>query len=387
MITGLSPYNFGADASTSGNGHAASTFATASSDTDIVPTPHSTKDVALQAGCTASVLVVDDEPAVANVLARCLRFAGYDVAMAASGIEALEVIATRTFDVLLTDIHMPRMRGDEMQRIARRTQPELAVLLVTAAEDTSAAVECLKDGVYDYLTKPFDLDDVVVRVQKALERRDLIRENEDYRRNLEQRVRDQADQLLKTVQGSLEALINALEAKDPNTHNHSRRVAVLATELARRTSGSGEFAEQVQVAALLHDIGKIGVPEAILNKKGRLTDDEMEIIRKHPAAGATILAPIVSEEIVAMVRSHHERIDGYGYPCKLQGDAIPLGGRIIAVADAYDAMSSTRPYRCEFDAPVVLEIMRDGAGIQWDRDIVSALLAMSREGAIAERIP
>jgi response regulator RpfG family c-di-GMP phosphodiesterase/anti-anti-sigma regulatory factor len=335
---------------------------------------------------SASVLVVDDEEAVATVLSRGLSYAGFEVATARSGQEALERLAERHFDALLTDIHMPRLRGDEMQRIARERDPDLAVLLITAADETACAVECLKDGVFDYLTKPFDLSDVVVRVRKALERRELIRENNDYRQNLEARVVEQAERLRKMMQGSLESLIHALEAKDPTTHNHSARVADLATVLATRVRpGDTAFGARVRVAALFHDIGKIGVPESVLNKREQLEEHEMALVKRHPEIGETILRPLLDEETVAMVRGHHEHVSGAGYPDGLKGEAIPLGGRIIAVADAYDAMTSTRPYRPEITQPHVLEILRDGVGRQWDAVVVEALLTMAAEGRLGER--
>ena len=330
---------------------------------------------------TGRILVVDDEEAIANLLARGLRYAGFTVETAGNGYEALEALTSREFDALLTDIHMPRLRGDDMQRIARDRDPELAVLLITAADETNCAVECLKDGVFDYLTKPFDLDDVVVRVRKAIERRDLVRENRDYRENLEHRVEQQAEELRRTLHGSLAALIHALEAKDPNTHNHSHRVAELAAALTARVfPGDDALAARIRWAAHLHDIGKIGIPENVLNKTGALTDEEMEVVRRHPEIGAVILSPLLDSETVAMVRGHHEHLGGFGYPDRLVGDAIPIGARIIAVADAYDAMTSTRPYRDEMGRDRVLGILRDGSGVQWDAIVVSALLSLVREG-------
>jgi response regulator RpfG family c-di-GMP phosphodiesterase len=330
-----------------------------------------------------AILVVDDEDAVASVLARGLTYAGYEVMTANDGLDALERLSARHFDVLLTDIHMPRLRGDEMQRIARERDPELAVLMITAAEDVSGAVACLKDGVFDYLTKPFDLADVVVRVGKAVERQQLVRENNDYRRNLEQKVIVQAERLRTMMQASLEALIYALEAKDPTTRNHSNRVSELATLLAVALRPDDEtFATQVNVAALFHDIGKIGVPEAVLNKPGPLTEDEMEQVRRHPVIGETILSPLLDADTIAMVRSHHEQWNGRGYPDGRMGEDIPFGGRIIAVADAYDAMSSARPYRREILRPVVLDILRRGADSQWDGRVVEALLQLAGEGRL-----
>jgi len=186
-----------------------------------------------------AVMVVDDEEAVATVLARALSYAGYSVEIAHSGHEALERLAAQPFDVLLSDILMPRMKGDELQRIARERDPDLAVLIITAAEDVHMAVECMKEGVYDYLTKPFNLTNVVMRVNRALERRRLQWENMDYRLCLEQRMAEKSERLRRTMQGSLEALIHALEARDTSTHNHSARVAGLASEIASSARPSG----------------------------------------------------------------------------------------------------------------------------------------------------
>ena len=336
----------------------------------------------------STVLVVDDEEAVARVLARGLKYAGYQTVTAQSGSEALEKLALRPFDALLTDINMPKMRGDELQKIARERDPHLATLLITAADDTACAVECLKEGAYDYLLKPFEIADVVVRVGKALERRALTREVEDYRKNLELRVRQQAAQIKQTVQGSLESLIHALEAKDPNTRNHSARVADLSALLARMVRpGDEDFAARVRVAALFHDIGKIGVPEAVLSKEGPLTEAETDQVRRHPEIGAAILSPLLDGETVAMVRAHHEFVSGAGYPDGLVGDAIPFGGRIVSVADAYDAMTSNRPYREEIARHEVLQILANGAGVQWDYEVVQALFTMAGAGKLAETLP
>jgi putative two-component system response regulator len=328
-----------------------------------------------------AVLVVDDEEAVVSVIARSLTYAGYSVTTANDGVAALERLGEKPFDILLSDIHMPRLRGDELQRVAREQYPTLAILLVTAADDISLAVECLKEGVFDYLTKPFDLGDVVVRVGKAWERRELIRENTEYRQNLEQRVIAQAEHIRTVMQGSLEALIQALEAKDPTTRDHSSRVSKLATLLAVELAPTDtNFASQVRIAALFHDIGKIGVSEAVLNKPTILTEDEMTQIRAHPVVGETILKPLLDPETVAMVRSHHEQWNGRGYPDRLAGGDIPFGGRIIAVADAYDAMTSARPYRREIVRPIVLDILQRGADVQWDGRVVEALLKLSATG-------
>lgn len=338
----------------------------------------------------ASVLVVDDEPEVARVMARGLTYAGYDVSVAHSGEEALERLEEGAFDLLLTDVHMPGMHGDVLQRLARKRDPDLAVILITAAQDVTTAVECLREGAFDYMVKPAPLADVAVRVGKALERRRLVRENQDYQATLERRVLEQAGRIREMLLKSLETLSHALEAKDENTRNHSSRVADLVTALAGRLIPESEtYQKKLRLAALLHDIGKIGVPEAILNKPGKLEAEEFAQIHKHPVVGETILRPLLEgeDDILAVVRHHHERWDGRGYPDGLKGEDTPLGARIAAVADSYDAMTSARPYRPGMRPEQALQVLKDGAGTQWDPDVVTAALELAEEGRFRPRTP
>ena len=329
------------------------------------------------------VLVVDDEEEIALVLARALTDAGYDVTLAASGQAALDRLGEGPYQLLLTDIYMPALRGDELMIRALETDPTLAVMLVTAIDDTACAVECLKRGACDFLLKPFDLDDVIVRVAHALDRRRLERESAAYRLSLEARVAEATDQLRRTVQQALESLIHTLEAKDPFTQNHSLRVADTATELVTRMRpGDARLHAQVRIAGLFHDIGKIGIPEHILHKPGALTDEERAIVQRHPEMSALILAPMLDTEIVRIVRSHHESWDGGGYPDRLAGEDIPLGARILAVSDAYDAMTSVRPHRPALPLPQVLSTLYAGAGQQWDQEAVVALLKLVAGGRL-----
>jgi putative two-component system response regulator len=330
-----------------------------------------------------SVLVVDDEVELARVVARGLTHAGYQVSVAHDGREALALLAERRFDLLLTDINMPQMTGIELQQIARGKDPDLAVILITAAQDTRDAVESMREGVFDYVVKPAPLADMTVRVQKALERRRLVLENRDYQLNLERRVAEQADRIRQMSMKALETLSHALEAKDENTRNHSVRVADLVTALAGSLApGNTAFKMKLRLAALLHDIGKIGIPEAILNKPGRLEPEEYAQIQRHPVVGDTILRPMLGEDadIMAVVRNHHERWDGQGYPDRLAGEDTPLGARIAAVADAYDAMTSARPYRAGMTPEEALQILREGAGTQWDPAVVAAAVELSAAG-------
>ena len=334
----------------------------------------------------ARILVVDDEEEVALVLARALSDVGYEVKLAANGQAALDRLAESDYNLLLTDIYMPSLRGDELMVRALERDPRLAVLLITAIEDTSCAVECLKRGAFDFLLKPFDLDDVLVRVEKALGRQRLEQENEEYRVYLEARVAETTDQLRLAVQQALESLIHTLEAKDPFTQDHSLRVAELASELvAQLCPGETHLHAQVRIAALFHDIGKIGIPEQLMHKPGALTDDERLIVQRHPEMGAIILAPMLDAGIVRIVRSHHENWDGTGYPDRLAGEDIPFGARLLAIADAYDAMTSERPHRPALPLPQVLATLQKGAGQQWDPEAVYAFLKIVSTGRLEGR--
>lgn len=341
----------------------------------------------------ARLLIVDDEVELLEILADSLRTIGYEVETRESGSAALPSIAPGSFDALITDLNMPGMAGDELLRVARHIDPSLAMIVLTAGVDVRMAVECLKTGAHDYILKPFDLDDVAVRVGKALEQRrvamfarQLERENDVYRAHLELRVAQQSEQLRSMFERALRSLAHALEAKDPHTRNHSERVAGISLLLAREVvQGPPEFLRSLVTAALLHDIGKIGVPEAILASPKRLTPEEFEFVKRHPEIGESILKPIYPNEVILRtVRNHHEAYDGTGYPDGLVGEAIPLPARLVAVADAYDAMTSTRPYRQAIPRSEALAILERGAGRQWDAEVVLTLVDLARDGRLDE---
>jgi len=319
---------------------------------------------------------------------------GFEVEVAHSAADALEKIRPGAYDGIITDMNMPGIRGDELHRRAIAIDPSIAVVIITAASDVSQAVDCLKAGAQDYIIKPFDLDDLAVRVEKALERRrlgiiarELERENAIHRAQLEARVQAQSEQLRSMFERALQSLAHALEAKDVHTRNHSERVAGVALSLAQvLVPDQRSFHQSVVTAALLHDIGKIGVPEAILTSPHRLSDEEFAFVKKHPEIGESILEPIYANDLVLFaVRHHHEAIDGSGYPDGLVGEDIPLAARIIAVADAYDAMTSTRSYRDPIAHKRAIEILEQGAGTQWDAEVVLTLVDLAQEGRL--RVP
>ncbi|HEY3332939.1 MAG TPA: HD domain-containing phosphohydrolase [Capsulimonadaceae bacterium] len=337
-----------------------------------------------QAGATLAqnvnrILVVDDEPEVAAVLVRALKLSGYDAVAEFDGQAAFERIEGERFDVLLTDLQMPRLRGDDLQKMVQAAYPDIVTIVVTAAHDTHVAVDCLKAGAYDYILKPFDLHDVAIRMKKAIERRDITRELHDYQANLQRKVAEQAGRLRNMLLQSMEALTNALEAKDEATRDHSLRAAHHAVRMAAAIAPTDyDFHQKIRLAAMLHDIGKIGVSDVVLRKPARLTYAEYEAIKLHVDVGESILRPLFEDDptILSIVRHHHERWDGTGYPDGLSGADIPVGARILAICDAYDAMISTRPYRPGMESAEALRILKSGADTQWDGHLVGVFIAL-----------
>jgi cyclic di-GMP phosphodiesterase len=324
----------------------------------------------------ASCLVVDDEAPLRQVLLHLMRSDGFECVEAANGREALEYLDSHAVTLVISDLRMPQVDGLELLREIRTRYPDTAVVLITAVADVDVAVKCLAIGAMDYLTKPFHLEEVRARVAQALERRRLVMENRDYQERLEERVQAQARKLEALFHTGIQSLAEALEVKDPYTRGHSIRVSYYSSVIARTLQLDDEMIYHVELGGHVHDLGKIGVREEILNKRGRLTPEEYDHIMIHPVVGWRILAPLLGDAPVALniVRSHHERLDGGGIPDKLRGRAIPLEARIAAAADAIDAMTSGRPYRtAELTlAGAVMELQKN-AGTQFDRDVVDAV--------------
>lgn len=331
-------------------------------------------------------VIADDEPRLRQVLCRLLRADGFECEEAASGVEALAVLRERPAPLLLSDLRMPRMDGFDLLREVREHHPDTAVVMITAVADVDMAVRALSSGATDYLTKPFHLDEVRTRVARALEKRQLQVENREHRIRLEERVQVQARRIEELFVAAVQSLVQALEVKDPYTRGHSERVSWNSGLIARAMGLTDDVVEQVELGGHVHDIGKIGVREAVLNKPGRLTDDEYRHIMTHPLVGWRILDPLMADAplTLGIVRSHHERYDGTGIPDGLQGEEIPLAARIAAVADAFDAMTSSRPYRPGSRLPVdaaVAELTLQ-RGRQFDPGVLDVALELIAAGEL-----
>lgn len=327
---------------------------------------------------TAVCLLVDDDPDVRQAMAHVLEAMGLSCIQAASGAEALGILdQVGEVPLLISDVSMPGIDGLQLLREVRRRYPDMAVVMLSGVREAETAVECLLAGALDYITKPALLGEVRSRIQRALEKRDLLLQNRFYHQNLERLVDQQADRLKELFLEGVQTLVQALDAKDPYTRGHSSRVSHYALKIAERMGFTGQALEDVRLGAELHDIGKIGTREAVLRKPGPLTADEFTHITEHTVLGERILAPLsrANPTVLSIVRSHHERVDGAGFPDHLEGNRIPWAARIVAVADAFDAMTTDRSYRSSLAPATAFEELRSCSGSHFDKDVVEAFRA------------
>jgi putative nucleotidyltransferase with HDIG domain len=333
------------------------------------------------------ILIVDDDASVRDVILVLLGEEGYACTAVSSAEAALDAARRADYPLVISDMRMPGHDGFWLLEKLRDAHPDTAVVMLTAYGDTEAAVECLRNGAADYLLKPPKVTELIRAIERALGRRRLELARTKYRRSLENRVREKTAELSRalreleaTYSQTLWSLVAALDAREHETGDHSQRVVRYSLAIARRIGIPERDLPDLGRGALLHDIGKIGVPDAILLKPGKLDDAEWREMRRHPQIGYEILRSIHFLEASAeMVLAHQERYDGGGYPRGLSGDKIPVGARIFAVADTYDAMTSDRPYRRALSAETARDEIARHAGTQFDRRCAEAFLAMSRE--------
>lgn len=336
------------------------------------------------------VLVVDDEETIRLALSRFLRLRGYEVEVAGSGAAALEKLSHGKFALMVCDLRMPGMSGIELLPHALAIDPDLGALMLTADNDAGSATLALAAGAMDYLTKPVELPKLQAAVDRALQRRARAME----RRAVDRLIREEV--ALRTVElerekGALrdmtvsvaETLINAMEAKDLYLRGHSHRVAELAAAIAAELGLDQDTVEHIHLAGRLHDVGKIGIREEILNKPGRLTPDEFEHVKNHVRIGVEILAPLQHlGESLRYIHDHHEHWNGSGYPRQLAGEDISVGGRILTAADAFDALTSKRAYREPMSPSETLHYLRTQAGRLIQPAVYAALVTVIERGTL-----
>ena len=331
-----------------------------------------------------AVTIVDDEPAARDVLVRAARSWHFDCQGAATAEQALDLLENRLTPVVVTDLRMPGRGGVWLVREIQKRWPEVSVIVVTAGHDTDAVSDCLSAGAHHYFLKPINFDEFRHALEVTTRTYLLQKERERYRHELERTVQRRTRQLRRTFLSAIDSLVRTLEARHPSTCGHSLRVCKYAVSLADLLGWPQRERRAVALAAKLHDIGKIGTPEDILNKPGTLTAVEEEVIREHPVIGERILTPIIrNRAVLAAIRGHHERWDGGGYPDGLAGERIPLLARVITVADCFDALTSCRSYRDPLPRSAALEFLRAGVGTHFDPALIPPFLALMA-GSLAE---
>jgi putative nucleotidyltransferase with HDIG domain len=312
------------------------------------------------------VLVVEDDPDQSRLLEVGLAQQGFRITAVRDARSALHRLTLERFDVVVSDLNLPGMNGDELLRLIRNVDKELPFIMLTGENDVDVAVRSVHEGADEYLMKPASVGKVVQHILSAMDRRRR-------RADKDRRLRDADMAQLKAFMSGVQALVNSLETKDEYTRNHSKKVAQVALMMAQRLPGMDKRQlREIRVGSWLHDIGKIGIPLTILHKEGKLNDEEWEEIKKHTIYGARILEPLAKHypHVQAIVRHEHERWDGGGYPDGLAGNDIPLGSRLIMIADTYDAICSTRPYRKAKPREFALKVIQEGAGTQFDPSLV-----------------
>ena len=343
------------------------------------------ESLALMNSVAKKVLIVDDEAAVRKMLGVMLSQAGVTNQSAGNAQEALEALAGGSFDAVISDLQMPGRSGLELLAEVRRRDSHLAFVVATGVDDVRVGVQAMKDGADDYLVKPFQVEMVLASLERAFEKKALQREVENYRRHLEEMIAERTLQLRAAMaelehsySATLEALGSAIDLRDGPTAGHSRRVFWYSLKIAEAMGGLGNELRNLSMGAWLHDIGKLAIPDGILLKPGALTDQERQIMQNHVQIGYDLVKGIpFLADAAEIILAHHERCNGTGYPRGLRSNEIPMGAKIFAVADSFDAMTSDRPYRSAMPFPVARQEIERGTGPLFDPQIVRAFLDIS----------
>jgi response regulator RpfG family c-di-GMP phosphodiesterase len=334
--------------------------------------------VAQNRASPATVTVVDDEPLAQDVLVRAARSWQFDCQVASTAEQALQLLEHNLTPLVVTDLRMPGRGGLWLVQEIRRRWPEVGIIVLTAGHDPDATAECLRAGAHHYFFKPIKLDEFRHVLETALRTYRLEQENQLRRSQLEEAVRRQTRRVRKTYLSAITSLVRTMEARDTYTAGHSRRVQRYALALASALELEPRQRRWLSLAAQLHDIGKVRVPDSVLNKPSGLSPEELAIVREHPVAGERILAPVIrNPHILSAIRGHHERLDGKGYPDRLRGEQIPLLARIMAIPDCFDALTTSRAYRGALPLSQALDILKAGAGAHFQPEFVEAFVAIA----------
>ena len=328
------------------------------------------------------VLVVDDEDDIREILAETLAGLGFEYITASDGEEAIECLYQYhdIIDVVICDLKMPKVSGDQVIAYGTKHYPLIPIIILTGFAQLDMALDHMRLGAFDYMTKPFRVKELLLLLKRALEMRQLQEDKINYQNTLEIRIEEATQALHNQVVQTVSSFILAIEAKDRYTQGHSKRVAEYSDLMAKKLGLSEEDQANLLYAAQLHDIGKIGISEQLLNKPGKLNMVEYETIKTHPSKGVKILEPLdFLGHLLPAVEYHHEWYDGSGYPRGLAKDEIPFMARIIAVCDTFDAMTSERSYRKPLPLKIAIQEIKDGSGTQFDPHAVAAFLEVFAE--------
>lgn len=323
-----------------------------------------------------TILIVDDEEPIRRPLKRMLTRRGYACLEADCAERAMQQLDANSVDLAILDIMMPQKSGRELLPEIKVHHPDTVVIMATAMIEPEIIIECMREGALDYIIKPYELDKVLRSLEIALHKRQLAVTMKQFQESLKGKVDEQAFEIRRLFLGSIQSLVSALESKDKYTAGHSRRVSEFTLLIARYLGVPPEDIEDIHYGALLHDVGKIAIDPDIQNKPGKLTEEEYEHIMTHAQIGPSIVKPIANENITNIIRYHHTRYDGHGKGQTMAGKQIPLGVRIVTLADSFDAMTSERPYRKAMTiAQALLEIIKC-SGTQFDAAIVRVFLTI-----------
>lgn len=339
----------------------------------------------------AQLLVVDDEPLIRDLLSRWLRDQGYLCTTASSAAAAWAHLQEHHVDLATLDITMPGGSGLDLLDQIKQMLPDTAAIMLTALGDTANAIRALTAGAYGYLIKPVDRQELLIQVRNAIERRKLVIENREYMHELESKVREQTHSIRAAHEDTIHRLVTASMYRDEETGAHIRRVGMYSAVMAEALGWSCDEVELIRMAAPMHDIGKIGIPDAILQKPGALTPEEFEVMKRHTLIGAEMLAGSESPVLElgrTIALSHHERWNGKGYPLGLAVSSIPESARIVAIVDVYDALTHDRVYRPALPEDKAVGILENGLGTHFDPYLLRIFLSLLPEmRRIGQEIP
>lgn len=333
------------------------------------------------------ILIADDDKNIRNHIYSILNEKGYECERAADGEEAVEKYREDNFDCTLLDIDMPNLNGIKAAQEIFKQNPDASIIMITGFDDINTIRTTMRLGAFDYIVKPFEPEELLRILDKIEERNFLLEIKREYRSKLKTKVQEQREKLREMMFNSISSLVKSVEAKDPYYQGHSKEVKEISIRIADEMGFSENEKKIISSASLIHDVGKVGIPDSILLKPAKLTNEEYSKIKKHPEIGADILRPAIDDKrIIQVVKHHHERYDGQGFPDGIKGDEIPSIVRISTVADSISAMTSRRPYRNALDRDYITNELEENSGGQFDPFIAEIALKLINEDKLLKKL-